>query len=313
MSSFFSRKYQRHLTAQQRVDDDLSCAQCGYNVRGLLYGRACPECGALIEMPAQGDRGSVLTRASTEVRAQMQRGALLCVAGLVLAAPIKLVMLSSLGMIPMEAGLYLTMVAVGLLAVGTWLILPADIDNMHPKLRGVRLLARWGQVLWGPGFLCAWLRTVPYAQTTTADRLVLPDYACRAVAGLAVVCAALVMLRIAEEAFLERAARRFNIVVWVLPILSIFMAATIPSQSMPWIVLFVVAVPTLAWLALLLAFAQGFWDVHAALAWNRRAHAVSLGREGRVAETRAELDAAARSQIRPIASSDGNAPLDGPP
>ena len=33
---------------QEKIEDDLACESCGYNVRGLTYGRDCPECGVRI-------------------------------------------------------------------------------------------------------------------------------------------------------------------------------------------------------------------------------------------------------------------------
>ena len=53
MSGFLSSKYLKYLQASsgERIEEDIRCVDCGYNLRGLNYGRACPECGVTIEAP----------------------------------------------------------------------------------------------------------------------------------------------------------------------------------------------------------------------------------------------------------------------
>ena len=313
MSAFFSRKYQRLVSAQTRVEGDLFCSKCGYNARGLVYGRACPECGHPIELPVAGEGDSVLTRAPTHVRDRMLLGARLAIAGLVLGGLIKVVMLAALGAIPSMAGFAATVVAAGLFGLGAFLLMQPEIDHTDPAMRPLRVVARWGQLLWGPGLLCAWLRIGPWQGTGQADLLFLPDLLCRTIAGVAALAAAVVLLRIAEAATLERAERRFNAFVWIMPLLAILMAFIVPSGSMPWIMLFIVGVPTLAWLVLMLIFAQGLWDIQTALAWSRRSYASSLGREQRLAETRADIDADVEARIRPVDPSKGDVPIEGTP
>ena len=50
MSSFFSQRYLRFRKAAEGgpIEADLPCRTCGYNLRGLNYGRNCPECGNAI-------------------------------------------------------------------------------------------------------------------------------------------------------------------------------------------------------------------------------------------------------------------------
>ena len=51
MSSFLSPKFlkYRRMARRGKIDRDLPCPRCGYNLRGLNYGRNCPECGAATE------------------------------------------------------------------------------------------------------------------------------------------------------------------------------------------------------------------------------------------------------------------------
>ncbi len=53
MSRFFSPKYLAYRKALTGgpVDRDKPCPSCGYNLRGLRYGGACPECGTAIALP----------------------------------------------------------------------------------------------------------------------------------------------------------------------------------------------------------------------------------------------------------------------
>ena len=43
------------LDINGRIDQDLSCLKCGYNVRGLLPNGVCPECGTPIGRSMYGD------------------------------------------------------------------------------------------------------------------------------------------------------------------------------------------------------------------------------------------------------------------
>lgn len=46
---------QLHLDATGRLDQDLPCLRCGYNLRGLAPDGSCPECGTAIGRSAHGD------------------------------------------------------------------------------------------------------------------------------------------------------------------------------------------------------------------------------------------------------------------
>jgi len=44
------------MDADGRIDADVHCKACGYNLRGQLLENTCPECGASVEWSARGDR-----------------------------------------------------------------------------------------------------------------------------------------------------------------------------------------------------------------------------------------------------------------
>ncbi|MEM8756647.1 MAG: hypothetical protein AAGF47_02565 [Planctomycetota bacterium] len=52
-----------HSASQSTVADDRACNSCGYNLRGLLTGTPCPECGATIAIKRYAARGDNLTDA----------------------------------------------------------------------------------------------------------------------------------------------------------------------------------------------------------------------------------------------------------
>ena len=43
------------LDASGRLDEDIACRKCGYNLRGLNKDGACPECGTAVGRSTQGD------------------------------------------------------------------------------------------------------------------------------------------------------------------------------------------------------------------------------------------------------------------
>ncbi len=57
MGQFFSNKYLKFRSAMQGglIDVDKQCDQCGYILRGLRYGGACPECGTPIVLRLERD------------------------------------------------------------------------------------------------------------------------------------------------------------------------------------------------------------------------------------------------------------------
>ncbi len=57
MGQFLSNKYLRFRSAMQGglIDVDKQCDQCGYILRGLSYGGACPECGTPIVLRPERD------------------------------------------------------------------------------------------------------------------------------------------------------------------------------------------------------------------------------------------------------------------
>jgi hypothetical protein len=57
MSKYLTDKYLKYTAALRGkpIDQDTQCEYCGYNVRGLSYGKACPECGTPIRYRREPD------------------------------------------------------------------------------------------------------------------------------------------------------------------------------------------------------------------------------------------------------------------
>jgi hypothetical protein len=57
MSKYLTEKYLKYVAALRGkpIDQDMQCEYCGYNLRGLSYGKACPECGTPIQYRREPD------------------------------------------------------------------------------------------------------------------------------------------------------------------------------------------------------------------------------------------------------------------
>lgn len=77
MSQFNSEKYMMYhgLSDKRRIEKDTLCANCGYNLKGLMYGTICPECGTPMLLPR---RGGEFVHAPPDYLERMSRG-LLCI------------------------------------------------------------------------------------------------------------------------------------------------------------------------------------------------------------------------------------------
>ncbi|MCP4247116.1 MAG: serine/threonine protein kinase [bacterium] len=143
--------------ALRRIDDDLPCVGCGYNLRGQTRGSLCPECATPIRRSMTGD---LLTGADVEWLQRVCRGQsaintaclsglllLLLVVGLVFVAAADLVSASLEARLLQVLG-WLPLVPAVLLLVGT-----LGVTALDPRLTlteqplALRRLVRWAAVL----------------------------------------------------------------------------------------------------------------------------------------------------------------------
>src|SRR5688572_13600420 len=151
MSSFLSTKFLKYkgLTAQppRAIVGDLLCVNCGYNLRGLITGGNCPECGRQISL-TRALEDSLLSGTTSQRRALLVGLTIVAICPVVLALarigfPVAWSLSKTVQMVePFLAVNLLNSVA---WMVGVWLLTPRRLQKNHPRLRWVRWTARWSQ------------------------------------------------------------------------------------------------------------------------------------------------------------------------
>ncbi|MEZ6189814.1 MAG: hypothetical protein R3C45_00810 [Phycisphaerales bacterium] len=105
-----------------RIETDLACVECGYNLRTLARTATCPECGIAVVVSARGDRLASAPQAWVHALAH---GAWWLRAAVVIALPV----------------VYL---GVALSSYGIWVLTLPQPGRTEPSVdRGYRLAARW--------------------------------------------------------------------------------------------------------------------------------------------------------------------------
>lgn len=116
------------LTPDGRIDADLLCTECSYNLRTLTLDASCPECGTTVVISARRDR---LIDAPERFRTSLFDGARLLKLSVVCAFPL------------IYPGIALSCLAV-------WFLTRPQQDRIEPAFdRGYRVAARWLAVMGG--------------------------------------------------------------------------------------------------------------------------------------------------------------------
>jgi hypothetical protein len=120
-----------------RIDSDLACAQCGYNLRGALPRGDCPECGAAVS--AAIERGRKLRRESNTLLMTASGMGWLIAAGI--ASICCALLLAVEPWVPMVGWLALPGIVTIVIGVpiGLWLVTEPQADNLNNLRRLVRL------------------------------------------------------------------------------------------------------------------------------------------------------------------------------
>jgi uncharacterized membrane protein len=318
MSRFLSPKFLKYRQAAEHgpIDHDLPCPRCGYNLRGLNYGRNCPECGSPIELTHTAS--DALLSGDEAQRAQWKTGLGLGVISLsvILAARLLCFVASTALTGPELARAYLIAAAAGWTgwALAAWLLTPPALDDTWPKLRRMRLAGRWLALLWLPAYACliVWL-ALPGAGRGHA--LFLLSVAGRAAAGVGMLLLVYLLLRIAEAAELEGPVRRLNLALWFLPIATVFVLV-IPVQIAwsslilfgPLAFLFIVIL--LFWVWALLMVLWSLYSMYQHVRWTQIHAGQAVGRPMRIERKRREFDKETEATIRPVPESKGEVTLE---
>ncbi len=307
MSSRYRRLAGLDRSSRVTVDDDRVCTACGYPLRGLPLGSACPECGTTIG-PADGP-DDLLLRLEAGDRHRVRAGAAVLAGTMALAAllPVGVLLvavaqagggLRGVDLRPAVAGVRLVL---GLAwTVGLVLALPAGLWIAA----GFR--SRWARnlvLLGAAGWAAAWAGL--FAGTLAGPSAEWPDgvrglaVLLRGLGGVAALAGLLFLARLAARAELDPAGDRVATAAWLLPPLGL-LAWVLPDR-MSWFAL----VPygllvVLPWTAIGLRGALGVHAVAGHLGWSARHARDAAGREERIAARRAELDELWRARVRPL-------------
>jgi hypothetical protein len=309
MSGFFSSRYLKYRRPeyQRKVEKDLPCPGCGYNLRGLNYGRNCPECGLAIE--PEGALRDALLSGGRSARNALRFGLAAAFWCLVVAVAARLVLFFGgfAGVAPPLARAYLTtgLILSVVWTAAAWLVTPRRLTGRRPWMRQLRLFIRVSQPLWVVAYICWFLAIVGGGGALeTWARLL------RLIAGVGAIVLAFVLSRVAEEAQRETAAWRLNAAVWLLPITTLL--PQLFPKSIAWFTLIPLGLVLLLWVWVMLLFALGVLDLQRHVRWSMIHAADQHTRSQRVAEIRAAVEGELEASIRPIEPPPPDIPLDPP-
>jgi hypothetical protein len=309
MSGFLSSKYlkYRRPAYQRKVERDLPCTGCGYNLRGLNYGRNCPECGLAIE--PDDAVGDVVLAATWSSRGAVRLGLTAAFGCLVVAVAARFVLFVGgfTGISPELARAYLTtgLVLSVVWTIAAWMITPRCLDRRRSVMRALRLVVRSTQPLWIVGYLC-WLVAIINGD----DQLAAWGRVLRFLAGVGAIVLAVVLCRVAGNAGREYAARRLNAAAWILPITTLL--PQLFPRNLAWYELIPLGLLLLLWAWVMMLYALGVLDLQRHVSWAPTHAARAQTRSQRVARKRAAADRRLEASIRPLPSSPPEIPLDPP-
>lgn len=301
MSSFLSNKFLQYRNAASlNIESDLFCTTCGYNVRGLMFGRNCPECGQQIrQSPGMHD---ALVSGDWSQRQRTWLGLTLITASLFIVAIARFWLFIVLVLTSMMSAehiyLWLGLCVSGAWVGGVWLLTPPRMDAQYAPMKWLRLSARWSQLLWLPAYLCWIAASLFYSGTPLGDSLYPWSLMLRGVAGIGALCFAAWLLRLASDAELDDASRRINFCIWMLPIPTLLLVQ-VPSQ-VPWIALTLIAMVLLVWCWYVLLLGRAVLVMQRHVSWALRLAADLQHRDTRMMQTRQQLECEIQAQIRPL-------------
>lgn len=288
--------------AEKPIETDRSCAECGYNLRGLTPGNKCPECGTAI--PGEHDPGpsdELLGEGDPKSRRSWQIGLGLaagCVAfSFVSRWIVSLLAIFILGKRP-DVYHFIMILCSIIWVVAVWMITPKTLDVQWPRLRPLRWGVRITQIFWPLALTVHAIALTANLSQTQEDWLLLFQLWGRLLAGMGVIGLAWQMHMIADRAQCSKAASRMLIAAWVMPFFAILLML-FPS-TMAWITLTLLMFVLFFWTWTMVLFAMGLWELSSHAGWSLKRTHDQVDRERRITEKRHEMVKEVDSRVRPV-------------
>lgn len=303
MSAFLSNKllkYRGLLNEPKKpIGADRLCPGCGYNLRGLMMGGNCPECGRGIQVNEVSR--DMLVAGDIAQRRLLAIGLALLALSPLAAAAWRIAYPLACSLIPGPQDVWLYVAGAGVCgatwSVGVWMVTSRRIGSQHPRLAWLRLVARVTQLLWAPAY-AAWVVSeifYPFAGINPAIQLFI---AMIVPARLGVLAAGAWLLVLAEDAELDEATPALNLSLWLAPILSLLVMFV--PLNLPWFGQALMMAVLLPWAWYIARFSAAVWRMHRHVVWSIHGRGDARDRSVRISQTRAELQARVDSNVRPL-------------
>lgn len=276
MGQFLSNKYLKFRSAMQGglIDVDKQCDQCGYILRGLRYGGACPECGTPIVL--RSDRDLAFHEMPLPLIKQFRVNswiATLSVTGFVgLLVFGRSLVGSGVGVV----GPIVVLIIIWIYAV--WRLTPV-LDQPQAAAYGfarggrLRLAARWLQLGWVAAALSIPLSVLFSRSTFGFGLFTILFFVGLGLGLLGLVCFVMFLRRFAGWVRDEFAERAFNLAVWgnviAIPLAFVFVNMIFSLRPFLILVVLLFVLPILVLLiASMVAFPVGLLSLSRSVDWS---------------------------------------------
>lgn len=317
MAGYYARRlmhpYVPRPDAEAVNEDDIYCESCGYNLRGLAPGRACPECGHGEKAAKSAKRGKrrplvdPLLAGDDHSRHRFRSGLCAIAVLFALVAVARPIAFGGIVLTPdpiWSIGYrWLFFFAALGWVIAVWVVTPANLDALLPKWRRIRQSARLLALAWLPG-AAIFLAVPVFLQD---DLLLMAGRICRVAGGIGVLVLGTLLYRLAEDAELEQDKSRINLAIWMLPLPTLLLSV-VPG-TMAWFAVIPLVLVYVVWVWAMLLFAAGSFGMSQHVRWAMRHGLERMGRDERIRARKQKLEEEAASGVRETRRGEGDIPL----